>query len=98
MEGSSAPPHPRWSLHIPSHGGQPPHPLVPTTAPPQQHPWEGRGRVKGGAGVPHGGHPFHTNSPPTAEVAEGKATGKRREAAQGGTAAAVAECAAAATA
>ncbi|CAI6006520.1 unnamed protein product [Closterium sp. NIES-64] len=58
-------------------------------------PWERRGRVKGGAGVPHGGHPFHTTSPPTAGVAEGKATGKRREAARGGTAAAVAEYAAA---
>ncbi|CAI5499358.1 unnamed protein product [Closterium sp. Naga37s-1] len=36
----------------------------PTTAPQQQQPWEGRGRVEGGAGVAHGGHPFHTTSPP----------------------------------
>ncbi|CAI5499959.1 unnamed protein product [Closterium sp. Naga37s-1] len=70
----------------------------PTTSPPQQQPSEGRGRVEGGAGVAHGGHPFHTSSPPTAKVVEGKATGKHREAAPGGTTVAVAECAAAAAA
>ncbi|CAI7760794.1 unnamed protein product [Closterium sp. NIES-54] len=90
--------HGKFSLHGPLHGGQPPPLPRPTTSPPQQQPWEGRGKVEAGAGVAYGGHPFHTTSPPTAGVAEEKATGKRREAAQGGTIVAVAECAAAAAA
>ncbi|CAI5500605.1 unnamed protein product [Closterium sp. Naga37s-1] len=42
----------------------------------QQQPREGRGRAEGGAAVAHGGHLFHATSPPTAAVAEGKATGE----------------------